>query len=178
MRQFVVRYTHSTPFRKRTCHREVYGIRGLLYNHIQKLASLPLEGPSQNGDHIRYSTETSARLIQLFDNVLQEDYSREHSSLRIIPQSSKPLGCDFCGGNLFLSAFLCAGKCGIDEITHSQNVTLAVCPTCFVEGRTCLCGKMTPVRLGSFSFALQARNLAAAIIRRNSNEDLSDLNER
>jgi len=148
------------------CNPELYGIRQLLYNHIQHLASPPTEGPSRNSDHPERDIETSTKLIQLFDDVLQEEYGREHDSLPLIPRTSQPPTCDFCGANLFLSVFQCMGKCGADEVSHPRNTAPTVCPSCFVEGRTCICGDMSPSRLQSFSTVLEQRNLAAAAVRR------------
>lgn len=150
----------------RTCNPELYGIRELLYGRIRDLASLSPEGPSQNGDGAEHDTRTSTKLIQLFDNVLQEEYSQDHQSLPLIDQTPHPRTCDYCDGNLFLSAFQCTGRCGIDEAAHSQNIAAMVCPACFVEGRVCICGRMTPARLRSFSTILEQRNIAAAAVHR------------
>jgi hypothetical protein len=157
-----------TPFYTgRTCNPELYGIRELLYGHIQDLASLLPEGPPRNIDRCKYDIGTSCKLIQLFDNVLQEEYSQEHGSLPLIHRTEKPPTCDFCGCNLFLSVLRCSGGCGIDETTAAT-----ICPSCFVEGRTCICGNMIPSRFRSFSTVLEQRNLAAATLRSLQDPDM------
>jgi len=146
-------------YTRRTCNPELYGIRELLYDHIQDLASLPPEGPSRNVDRPKHGFRTSCKLIQLFDDVLQEEYSQEHESLPLIHQTEQSPTCNFCGCKPFLSVFRCSGGCGIDKSTAAT-----VCPSCFVEGRTCICGDMAPSRLRSFSTVLEQRNLAAATL--------------
>ena len=166
MRNYWLRKILNSILHQRTCNPEIYGIRELLYGHIRRLASHPPKGPSRNNDHLERDIETSTKLIQLFDDVLQEEYSQGHDSLPLIPQTSQPQTCDFCGANMFLSAFQCTGKCKVDKVSHPRNATPVVCPACFVEGRTCFCGNMSPSRLQSFSTALEQRNSAAAAVRR------------
>ena len=148
------------------CNPELYRIRELLYGHIQAIASPLSEGSSQSAELPKYNTEITARLIQVFDNVLQEEYCREHELLPLIHQAEESPVCGFCNGDLFLSVFRCLGGCGTEGLSNLQTFAVMVCPACFVEGRTCACGKMAPSRLQGFLAVLEQRNLAAATVRR------------
>lgn len=71
------------------------------------------------------------------------------------------IACDFCGADIFQSFFECS-KC------HEGGPALArpghgliICPTCYIEGRSCDCQEMAPKQYRYFSKLLEDRNLAA-----------------
>jgi hypothetical protein len=92
----------------------------------------------------------------------------------MVPRISPPPVCDFCGANLFLTIFECTGGCGADDISRPRKVSPVLCPSCYVEGRTCICGNMTPSYLRKFSTVLNHRNLAVAAIRRRQGLGVED----
>lgn len=101
-------------------------------------------------------------LLKLFDEVLLEGYCTDHESLNLINRAFDELVCHFCGSCLFLSCFRCVGDCSYSERDSPPgNSSIRICPTCYVEGRTCGCGSMDPERLSSLSRMLQDRNRAA-----------------
>ena len=101
-------------------------------------------------------------LVRLFDEILQEEYCDDHGSLDYAEIRQDHSTCDFCGSCLFLSAFLCH--------TCSQETAspVLICAGCYIEGRTCRCDTMSPVRLGDFPGVLRDRNNAVASLSRSS----------
>ena len=124
------------------------------------------------------------RLIQLFDEVLLEEYSDDHDSLLLLDDTTCNPACDFCGSLLFLSYFRCTGMCLDLDRDSFDYPSMRLCGACYVEGRLCTCGEMAPNRLGSFSDMLQERNLAASLLSKCSSphstvvDDPGELSER
>ncbi len=122
------------------------------------------------------------------------DNPRDHSSRRQPRLSAKArdiqtdisrwqpsacnLSCDFCGADIFQSFFECQYLCASrydhhdgnegDRITFSGDPFLGngvlLCPTCYVEGRTCTCGKMKAVQCRPFDTLVLARNEAVEVV--------------
>lgn len=102
------------------------------------------------------------KLIQLFDDVLLEGYSNNHDTLFLPTNVGNNPTCHYCSASLFLSYFGCAGMClDLDGDFSEGDMSIRVCGTCYVEGRFCGCGGMTPTRLRDFSTMLRERNDAA-----------------
>lgn len=99
-------------------------------------------------------------LVRLFDEVLKDDYCDGHATLDTIDNQELPLSCSFCGACLFLSGFLCK------ECSQGSNTPILLCPGCYVEGRSCRCDTMSPIRLGDFVGALLDRNNAVGSLSR------------
>lgn len=93
-------------------------------------------------------------LVRLFDEILKDDYCNNHATLDTIDIQERPLSCSFCGTCLFLSGFFC------HECSQGSNTLILLCAGCYVEGRSCRCDLMEPIRLGNFLDALQDRNNA------------------
>jgi len=101
-----------------------------------------------------------ARLIELLDDVLEQEYCTHHRRLRQVTNNFTPGGhgqvCDFCGADIFLSSFQCE-SCSSGG---GSGDPICLCPTCVVEGRTCKCRGLEPVQSGSFRDLLRNRNNA------------------
>jgi hypothetical protein len=116
-------------------------------------------------------------LVRLFDEILQEDYCKGHGSLDSA-EIQRPLTCSFCGSCLFLSCFFCHG------CSQGKPVPVLICAGCYVEGRSCDCDAMNPIRLGDFPGALQDRNNAVSSLSKTSDlhrvptEGLVEISER
>lgn len=111
----------------------------------------------------RVGTELK-RLIQLFDDVLLEGYSENHDTLILRAKVGRNPICHYCGASLFLSYFECAITCfDFDLETNSPlaDRPIRVCGPCYVEGRSCACKDMNPMRLRNFSIMLRERNESA-----------------
>lgn len=129
------------------------------------------------------------RIIQLFDNILLEDYVDEHEKLphvlnrmsktshstsssaqgedstsEVDLRASSNLACDFCGADIFQSFFECH-HCGQLDGSHtSPGDGLMLCPGCYVEGRTCACQGAAPALFRPFDVLLQDRKQAAEVL--------------
>lgn len=117
-------------------------------------------------------------LIRLFDEILQDDYCRGHGSLDVTDLQERSLRCSFCGSCLFLSGFFCRG------CSQERSTPVLLCPGCYIEGRSCRCNTLSPVRLGGFPDALQDRNNAVSSLSKAPNlhsvstENLVEVSER
>lgn len=153
--------------RFRLCHPERFSIRRMIHKalvtHTTALDSLLV--PEPHGLSLQHIDKWLQTLLRLLDEVLLEGYCRDHESLDLINRPSNELVCHFCGSCLFLSCFRCVGDCsntGRDSVPEGSPIF--ICPTCYVEGRTCGCGNMDPERLSSISHMLQDRNRAAEVL--------------
>lgn len=74
------------------------------------------------------------------------------------------IACDFCGSDIFQSFFECS-TCHEDgpELAKPGH-GLIICPTCYIEGRSCVCKIMAPKQYRGFSKLLEDRNLAADVL--------------
>lgn len=119
-------------------------------------------------------------LVRLFDEMLQDDYCSGHGSLNVadLQELSLSSACSFCGACLFLSGFLCGG------CSRDRNMPMLLCAGCYVEGRSCRCDTMSPVRLGNFPNMLRDRNNAISSLCNTANlhcvptEGLVEISER
>lgn len=86
--------------------------------------------------------------------------------------SSCTLACDFCGADIFQSFFECQ-TCVPSNSSASMQLGdgILICPSCYVEGRTCLCETMVPVQCRPFEQLLQDRNKAATMLNREQPDD-------
>jgi hypothetical protein len=79
--------------------------------------------------------------------------------------------CDFCGCDIFQSFFECS-RCALPGEEHVETFSstlgdgLTICPSCYVEGRTCACGSMLAAQCRPFNTLYQARNDAVRVLRR------------
>ena len=123
--------------------------------------------PEQHGFGLQHIDEWLRTLLQLFDEVLLEGYCRDHESLDLVNCAPSEEECHFCGSCLFLSCFRCVGGClNSERVPRQGDSSISICPTCYIEGRTCGCGNMDPQRLSSLSHMLQDRNHAAEALSR------------
>ena len=154
----------------------MYNIRKAIYTTMkshasrinESLSGFSLGSPDSRIDachSIPRMVNELQKLVRLFDDVLLEEYSNDHDSLFLPDHTGRNPTCNYCGASLFLSYFDCAGVC-FDLETDSPRVDMSirVCGTCYVEGRSCACKNMTPRRLRNFSDTLQERNNAASTL--------------
>lgn len=113
------------------------------------------------------------QLLGLFDDILAQEVTVQHDFLPHISQSGSTycddINCDFCGADIFQSFFEC-DKCvspspSGDSSPILLGYGLVICPSCYVEGRSCRCGNMQPVQCRVMADLLQSRNDAAEAIQ-------------
>lgn len=122
------------------------------------------------------------RLLELFDDVIVEEYSNDHASMPCLTAPSSSISspdcgpllakdqeticttCDFCGADIFQSYFECRHcvlpSAAMDNVSNQKpfGEGLAICPSCYVDGRSCPCEYMTPVQCRPFGDLLRDRN--------------------
>ena len=170
------RYVVSTVLRcfvepklSRVCRPEIYRVKRTIYDTlVQRTAALETlvhDTPDSTFDSVNPLGKEVARLIELLDDVLEQEFSTQHRRLRQVTNSFAPGGhgdvCDFCGADIFLSSFQC-DSCSSEG---GSGDPICLCPTCVVEGRTCKCRGMEPVQSGSFRELLRNRNNAMLKLR-------------
>jgi hypothetical protein len=158
----------------RSCRPERYEIRHAIHAHlvshtmtVDQFVSHPADSVFRQKSPLPVVAQELRTLIQLFDEILQEDYCDDHESLESLDFQQRPLTCSFCGSCLFLSCFVCHG------CSQGRSVPVILCAGCYVEGRSCHCDDMSPTRLGDFPNALQDRNNAIGSLSKAS--DLHDI---
>jgi hypothetical protein len=106
------------------------------------------------------------RLLDLFDDVLQQEFCSDHENLPYLSYDHFGSVCDFCGSDIFQSFFHC-DSCSSQE-------SLFICPACYIEGRTCKCGSMEVGQIGRFADLLGDRNKVAQALHEVHLAELSD----
>lgn len=80
--------------------------------------------------------------------------------------------CDFCDTDVFQSFFECR-KCVVPPVDEAMETGtahevhgdgLVICPSCYVEGRTCRCEIMQPTQCRPFNELLCDRNMAMKVL--------------
>jgi hypothetical protein len=154
----------------RVCRPEIYRVKRTIYNTlVQRTAALETllnDTPDSTFDSVNPLCKEVARLIDLLDDVLEQEYSTQYRRLRQITNSFAPgdhdgHACDFCGADIFLSSF----QCDSCSPGGDSGDPICLCPACVVEGRMCKCRSMEPVQSGSFRDLLRSRNNAMYKLR-------------
>lgn len=145
----------------RSCSPERYEIRHVVHAALMSHTMAVDQFVSHEVDpalHQESALFTTAQdfytLVRLFDEILQDDYCSSHATLDTIDNQERPLSCSFCGTCLFLSGFFCK------ECSQGSSTPVLLCAGCYVDGRSCRCDAMDPIRLGDFMDALRDRNNA------------------
>lgn len=144
----------------RICRNEIYRTRLLCYQIALKLSHL---GDLEEGDPLRKLTPDDLKiLVELLDIVLASEWSSYGDQIELSSTPGHAL-CDFCGADV-LQSYLECKKCSSvrsdPAAPDGRDSTLPyqMCAACYIEGRTCLCRNMEPVRRGSYRDLLDTRN--------------------
>jgi hypothetical protein len=166
---------HVGPYR-RVCRPETYRVKLLtlksLEHYTDALAQdVPLQQKGRDAAVLR-------DLLYVFDNILSEEYHKAHKEMTTLKEGitissdlsetdrQNVLVCDCCSGDIFQSFFECR-KCNGGDPHNIYHI----CPTCYVEGRSCRCVIMVPKMLRPWSVLLSIRNDATrALTQFNPNE--------
>lgn len=82
-------------------------------------------------------------LADYFERILASELPAS-KTVRIMPLNQREnhvFSCDWCGTDIYLSGFCCKNR---DCVDSDADTDFFVCPMCYVEGRICQCGDMTP----------------------------------
>lgn len=142
--------------------------RRALQHELERLSEYhPLD--METKDTIRGLSAELFKLLGLFDEVLLQEYTRNHANIPHLSLNSpaEHHTCDFCGADIFHSFFSCDSCITPGDGDQQQlglDDGLLICAGCYVEGRTCKCGDMQVAQCGQFTDLLHDRNLTAKII--------------
>ncbi|KAF8559799.1 hypothetical protein OG21DRAFT_1402382 [Imleria badia] len=171
---------HELPIYHRVCRQEIYKVKSNIFHALQHFTRLAQDSPEPSDSNSRpTSTENLKRLVCLFDDILAAEVSISRDSMPHVAQPDTPhtdnLHCDFCGADIFQSFFECDSCLPTSSSDGSTGILpfgdgLVLCPSCYVEGRTCQCGEMQPVQCRPFSDLLEIRDRAIRAIQRIDND--------
>jgi hypothetical protein len=98
------------------------------------------------------------QLVLLFDDLLIQEYSPGHLSMEYQDHADDNITCDACTCDIFVSFFECR-NC-------DATSALTLCPSCYIDGRTCRCGSMIPVQCRRFDDLISDRKRVAQVLTR------------
>lgn len=157
------------------CRQEIYKVKSNIFHALQHFTRLTEDLAERRESGIcPTSTENLKQLVCLFDDILIAEASISRDSMPHISQSgvshTDNLHCDFCGADIFQSFFECDSCLPVSSSSVSGGVLpvgdgLILCPSCYVEGRTCQCGNMQPVQCRPFGYLLGIRDRAVKAIQ-------------
>ena len=104
------------------------------------------------------------KLLRMFEEIVDLEFYPDYDQLAL--ESLADISCASCGGEIFLTLFSCGGTCVANSKTGKNGVI--VCPLCFIDGRTCSCGEMRPLRVREMDPLVELRTEAQALIRGNA----------
>ena len=172
----------------RVCRPEIYRVKSILYHSLRYYSNEleeALHNPMEVGKKKVKEIAVLEMLVPLFEHVLREEFGESehvefdadcgrHSSVnRSDAPSPIPSGsassrdqytCDYCGADIFQSYFRCETCCTMPAIDGRIDDALVICAACYVEGRSCKCGNMTPTQRHRTEALLEDRNKAALIL--------------
>lgn len=113
------------------------------------------------------ATHEMRKLLGIVHEILEvESYPEDSELVSFEEQPPIDLACASCGGEIFQTAFGCKGTCLRDDTVGSSNGNkMVICPLCFVDGRTCGCGGMQPLRVREMGPLIKARDTVHDFIR-------------
>ena len=128
---------------------------------------------SSEGEVTRSDILEMRSLLQIVDEILWADHYIDDDKLPTPESSTLEPVCSGCGGEVFQTAFCCAEDCHTNSALNAPTGNLIIiCPLCYVEGRTCYCAKMRPVRFREMDPLLQVRNSVHEFVRSGGGEEL------
>ena len=112
-------------------------------------------------------THEMRKLLGIVNEILEvESYPEDDQLPSFEEQPPVDLACASCGGEIFRMAFDCKSTCLRDGRTGTSNGNkVIICPLCFVDGRTCSCGEMQPLRVREIGPLIETRDMVHDFIR-------------
>jgi hypothetical protein len=130
-------------------------------NHISIPVSSSRDEPLQPSiiqpTYLERSKQQLRLFLSLFNDILVQEWSPDHTSMLHSKDGEEKIACDFCTCDVFQSFFECQ---------NCLDNGLIMCPLCYVEGRTCKCGSMVPMQHYRFDELLEDRKRAVAVLQR------------
>jgi len=105
------------------------------------------------------------QLLEVVDEILRAEAYTNDEEIPIFDDPVAARSCAFCGGEVFQKGFRCRNKCPREGTDSIPINVISICPSCYIDGRTCLCGNMLPFRLLPIAQMVTARNRVATWLR-------------
>ena len=149
------------------CAQIRYRPHQILYDTVSRLRDeLSDLKQSQPNNQVLLSarSESLERGLGLLDEVINFSYCSQDEDLPSL-ELAPPPPCSFCGGELFRTVFRCTASCTRDDVTDgSLDSKILICSLCFVDGRACHCGSMSPHRLVPLAGLIELRRDVATLL--------------
>ncbi|KAH9066292.1 hypothetical protein EDB87DRAFT_1732683 [Lactarius vividus] len=152
---------HELPIYRRVCRAETYRVKSTIHHTLRRNTALledlvRTKGLRSYGAFRKQLADDVQAALELFLEIIRDEYHPDAEVLgRVVNNfnhNTYDTGgypgfiCDFCGSDIFVSFFWCEdcslpaeNSCGVSDGMH-------ICPGCYVEGRSCSCGRlMDPV---------------------------------
>lgn len=113
----------------------------------------------------RWTAVDMRQLLEVTDEILRAEAYTNDEELPTFDNPATTLSCAFCGGEVFQKLFRCRNECSLEGEDSTPPNAISICPSCYIDGRTCLCGEMSPFRLLPMAPMVTARNRVAAWVR-------------
>ena len=120
--------------------------------------TLSSEMDPNNHEVISAKHKELGTLLGVFDEIIGSSYCDDDEEIPLLDWNDSSKFCAFCGGELFRSIFLCSRECEQDNRSQGQPENrVALCVSCYIDGRTCKCAVMSPRRLRPLADLLKSR---------------------
>ena len=125
-----------------------------------------LKGSQPNNlDLLLEKSSTLQQGLRLLDEVISFTHCLRDNEILASGSLSLYTPCSFCGGEIFRTAFLCAGSCVRDGAAiDTAGSKIVLCNLCVVNGHVCRCGSMTPCRLQPLDGLVNLRTKIADLL--------------
>lgn len=148
-----------TPFECRVCRPETYRVKSTIRYVLLGLTTDLRHLLTHKNDELVSNIQ---ELLVVFDHILAEEESDTHSNDPSLDEANitENIVCDICGADIFQGFFECRTCVEVD----SAEGGYAVCPGCYVEGRSCKHQIMQPMQCRSFETLLNTRKEAIQVV--------------
>ncbi|RXW18728.1 hypothetical protein EST38_g7126 [Candolleomyces aberdarensis] len=167
---------HELPLYQRVCRFETYRVKSTVYLAVQKQTKELEDALKGRVPRDLSKSQSLATLTSVFTHILAEEYSRECKAMTRLDidtdgqehdagaETERHIVCDFCGCDVFQSFFECS-NCIPSGGGPRGCEGYAICPSCYVEGRSCRCVTMEPKQVFSFLKLMNVRQAAVEILK-------------
>ena len=146
----------------RLCWPAKYGVKQLAY---EAMCSRFAQAETSKTTLTRSTAVEIRQLLEVVDEILRAEAYTNDEEIPTLDDPPITLSCAFCGGEVFQKVFCCRNECPREDTYSTPTSAISICPSCYIDGRTCLCGEMSPFRLSSMEPMVVARNRSAAWLR-------------
>ncbi|KAH9071132.1 hypothetical protein EDB83DRAFT_2577696 [Lactarius deliciosus] len=152
---------HELPIYRRVCRAETYRVKSTIHHTLRRNTALledlaRTKGLRSYGAFRKQLANDVQATLELFLEIIRDEYHPDADVLgrvmNAFNHNTYDTGgypgfiCDFCSSDIFVSSFWCKDCSLPDENSCGGSDGMHICPGCYVEGRSCRCGRlMDPV---------------------------------